>query len=452
MKNQLIIPSLRQIVNFFMEERIVKIAKETGFSVRKRKLSPLVFLGLFTFGLIQKADATLVQLVSLAKKMNPDLRITPQGLHKRINRLAVTFLMKMFAKSLTLSIDRDENLIPLLSAFSRVNLLDSSHLTLPQEVAHLYPAAGGSGSQAGAKIQLMIDYKTGHFSHLELTDALVPDQKQIFPALQQIKAGELLIFDLGYFSQESLKTLDDRGSFFLCLLNTRTALYTKTEQEEYKHLDLWQVLKLPGQQPLREIEICLGAKAKVPCRLIIAALPLEEVNRRKRRQRAKAKKKGRMISQEQLALCGWNFYVTNVSTGIFPTEVVPSAYLLRWQIELVFKGIKSHLGFEFILGKREERISCQLYGRLIVLVLSLFLTGQFSQQLWRSCRQQLSLLKSFAHLPVVAPQILAQLRHPVKLLKTLFLVAEEIMTLCRMDKRKTRLSTAETLRQGLKGG
>lgn len=103
MKNQSIIPSLQQTVNFFSGETTDQIAKETGFS--KRKLSAIVFLGMFTFGLIQKADATLVQLVSIGKRILPPLGISPQGLHKRINQKAVAFLMRMFAKSLSLSID-----------------------------------------------------------------------------------------------------------------------------------------------------------------------------------------------------------------------------------------------------------------------------------------------------------------------------------------------------------
>ena len=138
--------------------------------------------------------------------------------------------------------------------------------------------------------------------------------------------------------------------------------------------------------------------------------------------------------------------VTNVDSRLFPAGVVPCVYSLRWQIELVFKAIKSHLGFELIAGKREARIGGQLYGRLIVLVLSLFLTGQFRQHLWRSKRRELSLLKSFAHLPIVAPMILAALRDPISLLATLREIDYEIMTLCRMDKRKTRWSTAEKLR------
>jgi hypothetical protein len=74
----------------------------------------------------------LVQLVSIGKRILPSLDISPQGLHKRINQKAVAFLMQMFAKSLSLSIDEDEKLAPLLNRFARVHLLDSSYITLPE--------------------------------------------------------------------------------------------------------------------------------------------------------------------------------------------------------------------------------------------------------------------------------------------------------------------------------
>lgn len=223
--SQLIIPSLQQIVNFFSEAKIEQIAKETSFLVRKRNLSPLVFLGIFTFGLIQKADATLVQLISMGKRIVPSLSISPQGLHKRINNLAVEFLKKMFAFSLSLCVERAENLQPLFLPFDRVHILDSSHITLPDEVASLFLASGGNRSQAGAKIQLMMDYKTGNFSHIWLTDGVTPVKRQLDTAIEQVKANELMLFDLGYVSQRALKTIDDNRGFFVCLLQTQTSLY-----------------------------------------------------------------------------------------------------------------------------------------------------------------------------------------------------------------------------------
>ena len=75
----------------------------------------------------------------------------------------------------------------------------------------------------------MIDDKTGNFSNLWLTDAISPDQRQIFTAIEPVQAGELMLFDLGDSSQDAFKIIADRRAFFLCLLNTQLNLYRQTE-------------------------------------------------------------------------------------------------------------------------------------------------------------------------------------------------------------------------------
>ena len=114
-----------------------------------------------------------------------------------------------------------------------------------------------------------------------------------------------------------------------------------------------------SKEPVSEFSVYLGAKARLLCRFIIQSLPEEATKRRKRKLRARAKKKGTTLSKEKLAFCAWNLYVTNVASHVFPASIVPSIYSLRWQIELVFKAIKSHLGFELIAGKREARVCCR---------------------------------------------------------------------------------------------
>jgi hypothetical protein len=120
--------------------------------------------------------------------------------------------MKMFQKSLTLTIDKSDTLVPLLSGFNKVNLLDTTHISLPQEAAELFAGAGGSSSEAGAKIQLVIDYHTGNFSHLDLSEATLPDQKLISRLSALIEAEDLWIFDLGCVSQDNLLILANHGA------------------------------------------------------------------------------------------------------------------------------------------------------------------------------------------------------------------------------------------------
>ena len=145
--------------------------------------------------------------------------------------------------------------------FGKVHLLDSSYITLPKEVEQRFAASGGSNQKAGAKIQLMVDYKTGNFSHLWLTDAISPDQKLIPTAIKQIQSGDLILFDLGYFSQETLKTVADLDAFFLCLLKTQTNLYLKSEATEMP-IDLTEFLNSQPTEMITEVSIFVGKKQK----------------------------------------------------------------------------------------------------------------------------------------------------------------------------------------------
>ena len=47
--------------------------------------------------------------------------------------------------------------------------------------------------------------------------------------------------------------------------------------------------------------------------------------------------------KEHLYLLGWNIFLTNVPSHVWPAEQLPVIYRLRWRIETLFKAWKSHL-------------------------------------------------------------------------------------------------------------
>jgi hypothetical protein len=196
---------------------------------------------------------------------------------------------------------------------------------------------------------------------------------------------------------------------------------------------------------VREFAVRYGAKAQVSCRLIAKRVCEEVAQRRKRQKRQAAKKKGRTVSPRALALCHWDLYVTNVSSSWLPTECISDVYRIRWQIELVFKGAKSSLGMSLICGKKSPRVLCQIYGRLIVIVLTLFLCGKFRQRMWEQTRRELSFLKCFRHLQIFAQSFLTCLRDKNTLVKQLINFWEDVLRLCAMNKRKSRHSTFHML-------
>ncbi|PHC26374.1 IS4 family transposase, partial [Bacillus pseudomycoides] len=52
-----------------------------------------------------------------------------------------------------------------------------------------------------------------------------------------------------------------------------------------------------------------------------------------------------------------------------PMEQVHELYTLRWQIEIVFKTWKSLFKIDYYRNVKQERLECQLYGKLIAIFL-----------------------------------------------------------------------------------
>ena len=84
----------------------------------------------------------------------------------------------------------------------------------------------------------------------------------------------------------------------------------------------------------------LGAYERVPARLIAIRMPETIVNERRRQAYAVAKKRGYTPSQAYLTLLAWNLFVTNVPAPVWSPQTVGIAYSLRWQVELVFRGME----------------------------------------------------------------------------------------------------------------
>lgn len=98
-----IIPEIDDIVNFYDQELVSKIAKETSFVQRDSKFGGIEFLGIMTQGLFSQPDASLSQMAAMANEINPQLEISAPGVHQRIDDTGISFLKRMLKEALELS-------------------------------------------------------------------------------------------------------------------------------------------------------------------------------------------------------------------------------------------------------------------------------------------------------------------------------------------------------------
>jgi len=200
-----LLSSLAMLTEFFSADHIEAAARQTGFVQRASKITGKVFLAVVTFGPWSTAKTSLAQLAAKAGQLPAPVEVSPEAIHQRMNSRALAFLQALiqraFAKLHAGDTVCEEGLF---ASFTRVHLADSTGFGLPDSLKALFPGAGGSAGQAGAKLQLVWDYKSSTFDHFALIPWNIPDNKYIDTVVALAQRGALFLFDRGYFKVAAL--------------------------------------------------------------------------------------------------------------------------------------------------------------------------------------------------------------------------------------------------------
>ena len=432
MKNSL--RKMSPIVKHFFGAQAQQEANATNFVQRSSKLTGSPFLTTFVCGLLAKATASLNDLTEFCET-HCGLAVSVQGLDERIHPATVTVMQHLFRLALCVFQHAVRLPVPLLSQSSAVNISDSTGISLPESVADDYPGSGGAASTAGLKRHLVLEFLTGTFKTVLLTDGSPPDQTATCP-LDLAEAGSLNLFDLGYFVLDHLQNLAAHGAYFLC----RRLLRTHLSREDGQLVDLVAILRADPRRPYFELSLRLGATHRLPCRVGLFRVPEVMANRRRHNARKQAAKKGRTPSRRSLELLDWTMLITTVPASKLSREQMARRYGLRWQIELIFKLWKSHTQLHRISGIRKDRILVDWYAKLIGLV-----RFQFLAMPLRAREIDLSPTKALKRLVTLSGQLADALSSLRRLHTVLKRLQTRILKFAKREKRKTRLSTCQQL-------
>jgi hypothetical protein len=439
--------TVEKLTEFFSPDQIEASARRTKFVQRASKITGKLFLALVTLGRWSTAKTTVPQLAAKAAQLDDPVTITPEALQQRMTARAVAFLQDLlqtaFAKLHTGDTLCEEGIF---APFPRVHIADSTGFGLPESLAKEFPGAGGSGSKAGAKIQLVWEYKSHTFDHCALIPWNIPDSKYVDTVVELARAGALFLFDLGYFKLTAFATIVAAQAYFVSRLNHQA---TVREVVGGRHQTL-ELAKSLAADPRSVIEkaIVLGAYERIPTRLIAMRMPEAIVNERRRRAHAAAQQAGYTPSQAYLTLLAWNLFITNVPATVWPPKTVAVAYSLRWQVELVFRAWKSGLHVATLTTTTKYSTLCYLYGRMLLILLTSALSSPLRISVWQQHRE-LSLFKLARHLQANADAWLQHLfRPPLQLATFLSRLCVAAERLVRKAVRKRRTS-AQRLRESL---
>jgi len=277
--------------DFFASDDIAAVARRTGFGKRASKITGKLFLALVTFGGWSAAKTTLAQLAAKVTQVEGDVDGSPEALHQRMNKRAIAFLQEMIRQAWgKMQALAHVCAAQLFEPFLQVHRADRTGFSLPEHRKDSFPGSGGSATKAGAKMQLVWEYKQSLLEHFVLMPWTIPDNTYVDTVVAFARQGSLFLFDLGDFKLKALARIAVAGAYFLTRLHHQATLWVEVNG----HLSPFDVVSClkTSEARLVEKQIAIGAHDLIAARLIAARVPDHVVNDRRRAAKKRAKKKG----------------------------------------------------------------------------------------------------------------------------------------------------------------
>lgn len=337
------------------------LGRSSGFIQRQRKWSGASFAQTLGFGWLGKADATMEELSQSAA--NVGVYASRQALDQRFTPAAVAFMGQLWAAGVErmLQLEGVASASGLLNKFEGVYVLDSTVISLPDELREVF--AGCTG--AAVKVSVCWNIQHGLLKGVQVHAGREHDQTSELHTLR-LPAGSLRLADLGYLDLAHLAQMTQDGVYWISRYKVGTSLFRAHGQP----FDLVAYLQSqPCSQPQVAWSGQWGANQRLSVRGVAVRLSAATRRERQAKLRDWERKHQQRASAERWFLTAWEVWLTNVLPSLLTDTQIPQVARLRWQIELLFKLWKSEGQLDQWQTHNPHRILCELYAKLLALLI-----------------------------------------------------------------------------------
>lgn len=383
-----------EVKSILEKHKIQECSFENKFEIHhNNRIDALSFVMGF-FNMLLQGKNTIECWAGEIFKLNGN-NISIQGLAAKLQFRHVDFveefLKKIIANTVLDKIGEKEE--DILNKFNNVYLEDSTIISLPDEMFEYFKGTVNQfGATSQARIQLRLELKTGTYANCDLLSYRNNDQSYSAEILNDLKSGDLVIRDLGYYSLNVFQKIIDSNAFFISRYLYKTLIYNALG-EDIEFYNKLRSARRKGTNFL-DLNVLVGKEAKVPMRLIAIRAPKEvELARRTKMRKDKLKN----CSQDYLEMLHWTIYLTNIDQKDLTVNQINKLYGFRWRIEIMFKCWKSKFNLYRLFYKKRQknpgRVYITFYLTLIWLTLFVRKYNYYLIEVYRKENKILSLFK-----------------------------------------------------------
>lgn len=182
-----------------------------------------------------------------------------------------------------------------------------------------------------------------------------------------LEKGCLVIADRAYGTIKSIEHCLSSGSDFIIRIKNKAFNLYNSSGEKIIYTDWLKTV----DETAAELTVYIKTKSKgfVPLRICAARKTEEEIIKEKKRLKQLESKKQRKYSRETKFTHRYMFVITSLPSMVSAEEVL-SCYRLRWQVELVFKRLKSLFQLGSIPTRTKESSEAWINGKILLSLLT----------------------------------------------------------------------------------
>ncbi|MBH24561.1 MAG: hypothetical protein CMH57_08935 [Myxococcales bacterium] len=254
-----------------------------------------------------------------------------------------------------------------LDYFSNLTAIDATIIRVHDSLRSLWPSC--TAGQAAIKLHAVHNVTHAMPHKFQLSAGTLHDSKP-WRRLGAWVKGHLLLFDLGYYNFN-----------FFARLQAKGALFVTRAKSDFNPV----ILKVHGKTRGQAMEVEGKRLAEVLPRLRRKVLDAEvEVTHKTRKYKEKQRTKTmrlRLVMVYNEETGQYHRYLCNLDPQIQDGLMVAALYGLRWEVELLFKALKSSSGgLVKVPGKRACVVECLVWASIAKLLISRIMLRRVRKQ------------------------------------------------------------------------
>jgi len=389
-----------RLFKLFIPSIIEETAKSSGFMKRHSKLLPETFAKSMSLGLLDCKNITEEVIAEKCASIQNGVSLSKQAIAKRLKE-SIPFLKELLQRAFSLIYANalEDHTSLLLNYFSDIKILDATTISLPDQLSGDYIGMGGHNAKSALKIQTLYSAIHHSITKFDITSGVTHDTNALPTMIGELTENELFLADLGYFDTTFLRKIQEKN-FFISRIKTNLKLYKAISEvySIYRLVDLKELFRQCNDSIDQEVYIGTEKSNKLKVRLVGTKLSDEVAA--KRIKKAIQQNNGKPIDEHKCQLLHWNFMITNISKEKLEASIITELYRVRWQIELLFKVLKSTLSLDKMHVGKTKYVEAILYGKLLGALLTMPLYDCIDQTMLRNQGRGVSIQRFYTLLLV----------------------------------------------------